>query len=56
MNTVATHNASLSTTEAHGVVSREDVAIILAELADDPTSFKQVFAVIDSDLKPNWGQ
>lgn len=55
MNRAATHNAKLLTTEAHGVVSREDVALVLAQLVEEESSFRQVFAVIDPDLKPNWG-
>ncbi|EKT63960.1 NAD(P)H-binding protein [Providencia burhodogranariea] len=55
MNSAATHNAKLLTNEAHGVVSREDVALVLASLVEEQSSFRQVFAVIDPDLKPNWG-
>ncbi|AMG65565.2 TPA: hypothetical protein GHF72_07375 [Providencia stuartii] len=55
MNSAATGNATLLTGEAHGVVSREDVARILAKLAEDKSSYRQVYAVIDPDLKPHWG-
>ncbi|EKT56410.1 NAD(P)H-binding protein [Providencia sneebia] len=55
INTPATHNTKLFVNEAHGVVSREDVALLLANLAEDKQSFRQVFAVVDPDLKPNWG-
>lgn len=54
MNSAATHNAKLLTDEAHGVVSREDVALVLAKLVEDKSSFRQIFAIIDPDLKPDW--
>ncbi|WBA58721.1 NAD(P)H-binding protein [Providencia stuartii] len=54
MNTAATYNAKLVKGEAHGVVSREDVAMLLANLVDDKHSYQQVYAVIDPDLQPNW--
>lgn len=55
MNVPATHNAKRFDNEAHGVVSREDIALLLANLAEDKHSFRQIFAVVDPELKPSWG-
>lgn len=55
MSVPATQNAKLLSNEAHGVISREDVAIVLAKLVDDKNSYRQIFAVVDPDLKPGWG-
>lgn len=56
MSVPATHNAKLLSNEAHGVISREDVAVVLAKLVEDKSSYRQIFAVVDPDLKPGWSK
>ncbi|WP_350304775.1 NAD(P)-binding oxidoreductase [Photorhabdus viridis] len=40
--------------EMHGVVSRKDVAHQLAIMAEEESSYQQIYALIDPELKPDW--
>ncbi|UNH26186.1 SDR family oxidoreductase [Moellerella wisconsensis] len=54
VNTAGSGHCELLVGEAHGIVSRYDVAKQLQKLAEDRQSYGQVYAVIDSQLRPNW--
>ncbi|CDG20963.1 conserved protein of unknown function [Xenorhabdus poinarii G6] len=40
--------------EIHGMVSREDVAKQLAQMAEDEQTYDQIYALVDPALKPHW--
>ncbi|MBI6548194.1 SDR family oxidoreductase [Xenorhabdus lircayensis] len=40
--------------EIHGMVSREDVAEQLAQMAEDEQTYYQIYALVDPELKPHW--
>ncbi|AOM40478.1 SDR family oxidoreductase [Xenorhabdus hominickii] len=40
--------------EVHGMVSREDVAEQLAQMAEDKQAYYQIYALVDPELKPHW--
>ncbi len=40
--------------EIHGMVSREDVAKQLAQMAEDEQTYYQIYALVDPALKPHW--
>ncbi|MBC8954171.1 SDR family oxidoreductase [Xenorhabdus sp. PB62.4] len=40
--------------EVHGMVSREDVAKQLAQMAEDEQTYYQIYALVDPELKPHW--
>lgn len=46
----ATGNAVCLQTEAHGLVTREDVAIHLSQMIEDPTTYHQIYALVDPGL------
>ncbi|OTA19654.1 hypothetical protein Xbed_02156 [Xenorhabdus beddingii] len=41
--------------EVHGMVSRENVAEQLAQMAEDKQTYYQIYALVDPELKPHWG-
>ena len=46
----ATGKAICLQTEAHGLVTREDVAIHLSQMIEDPTTYHQIYALVDPGL------
>ncbi|ETS30287.1 hypothetical protein BB987_00155 [Photorhabdus temperata] len=40
--------------DIHGVVSRKDVAHQLAIMAEEESSYQQIYALVDPELKPDW--
>ncbi|CDL79779.1 SDR family oxidoreductase [Xenorhabdus cabanillasii] len=40
--------------EIHGMVSREDVALQLAHMAEDKEAYYQIYALVDPELKLHW--
>ncbi|KAA1188631.1 NAD(P)-binding oxidoreductase [Photorhabdus heterorhabditis] len=40
--------------DIHGVVSRKDVAHELAVIAEEESSYQQIYALVDPELKPDW--
>ncbi|CQJ48273.1 SDR family oxidoreductase [Yersinia rohdei] len=46
----ATNNAIRLQTEAHGMVTREDVARHLSQMIEDPTTYYQIYALIEPKL------
>lgn len=46
----ATGNSICLQAEAHGLVTREDVAIQLSQMIEEPTTYHQIYALIDPGL------
>ncbi|CND64827.1 flavin reductase [Yersinia enterocolitica] len=46
----ATGKAIRLQTEAHGLVTREDVAIHLSQMVEDPATYHQIYALVDPGL------
>ncbi|MCC8374798.1 MULTISPECIES: NAD(P)-binding oxidoreductase [Photorhabdus] len=40
--------------EIHGAVSRQDVAHQLATMAEEESSYQQIYTLVDPELKPDW--